>query len=247
VYDRPVLDAPTTGRMGDVHEDQDEILRRMRLARNYNSWLLDRAQPHLGRRVLDAGAGTGTFVDLMLSDRELVVAVEPDPLFADGLRKRFAGRDDVLVVQGSAEGVNPDALSGPIDAVVCFNVLEHIADDRAALASLRDVLRPGGALLLLVPAHPRLYGATDRIVAHERRYTKAALRDVLHEAGFSIADLRYVNPVGALGWLVSSRLLKRELIPERSLRVFDKLVPVLKPFDRLRLPMGLSVWAVARR
>jgi len=229
-----------------VHDDQEEILRRMRLAANYNAWLFDRARPYLGRRVLDAGAGSGTFTAPAAEMADLVVAAEPDPLFADMLRRQFAGRDDVVVLEAGGEDLRPEALPAPVDSVICFNVLEHIRDDERALESMRGVLAPDGALLLLVPAHRALFGETDRAVGHERRYTVASLRARLDRAGFAVEDIRYVNPLGALGWLVSSRILKRRLVPERSLRIYDVAVPALRTLDRFRLPFGLSVWAVAR-
>jgi SAM-dependent methyltransferase len=218
----------------------------MQLATNYNAWLLDRARPYLGRRVLDAGAGTGTFTEAVASGRELVVAMEPEPSFARQLRERFEGRPEVVVLETDSDALVPDALPA-LDSVVCFNVLEHIRDDRAALARFRDVLVGGGHLLLLVPAHPALYGATDRLVEHERRYRKVDVDRLLTEAGFDVVDLGYVNPVGAVGWFVSSRLLRRELLPQGSLKLYDRLVPLLRRLDRLPLPFGLSVWAVARR
>jgi len=56
-----------------------------------------------------------------------------------------------------------------------------------------------------------------------------------------------VNPLGALGWLVSARILRRTLIPEGPLRLYDRVVPLLRGLESLHLPWGLSVWAVARR
>ncbi|HEX9415438.1 MAG TPA: class I SAM-dependent methyltransferase [Gaiellaceae bacterium] len=210
-------------------------------APRYNRWLFDRCAPYLGRRVLDAGAGIGTFSELAAPGRE-VVALEPDPELVSVLRSRFRGRRDVTVVAGTAEDV-----SGRFDSVVCLNVLEHISDDAGALAHFFDVLVPGGRLLLLVPAHPSLYGAIDRAVAHERRYDKRGLRELLERMGFVAETLRLVNPLGALGWLWSSRICKSEQVPEGPLRLYDRLVPLLRLLDRVELPVGLSIWAVARR
>jgi SAM-dependent methyltransferase len=207
----------------------------------YNTWLFERARPHLGRRVLDAGAGIGTFTELAAQGRE-VVAVEPDPEQLVILRERFEGRADVRVVEGTIENV-----SGEFDSIICLNVLEHIADDRGALRRFHDLLAPGGTLLLLVPAHPSLYGGIDRTVEHQRRYTKDGLRQRLLEAGFAAAELRLVNPLGALGWFVSSRVLKRDHVPEGPLKLYDKLVPALRVLDKVDVGVGLSVWAVARR
>jgi 2-polyprenyl-3-methyl-5-hydroxy-6-metoxy-1,4-benzoquinol methylase len=207
----------------------------------YNDWLFERALPHLGRRVLDAGAGIGTFTELAANGRD-VVAVEPDPEQLAILRERVAGQANVQVVEGTIEDV-----SGTFDSILCLNVLEHIPDDRGTLRRFHELLVPGGSLLLLVPAHPALYGGIDRAVDHQRRYTKARLSECLREAGFTVAELRLVNPLGALGWFVSSRVLKREQIPAGPLRIYDKLVPALRMLDRADVGVGLSVWAVARR
>jgi SAM-dependent methyltransferase len=237
VDERAWLRAP-----GRVLTGQHDTLLRMAAAERYNAWLLDRAEPYLGRRVLDVGAGIGTFTELLAPRCELVVAVEADPGFTRILEQRFADDSNVQVVHAEAETSLPD---GPFDSIVCFNVLEHIAADDEALTSFRGRLAPGGALLLLVPAHPHLYGATDRMLGHERRYRKLQLRGRLENAGFLVDVLRHVNPVGALGWLVSARLLSREEIPRASLAVFDRTVPLVRHLDRLRLPVGLSLWAVA--
>lgn len=212
-------------------------------AHNYNAWLLERSEPYLGRRVLDAGAGVGTFTDVVADGRE-VVALEPDAEHAAALRARFADRPNIRVVESEASSA---AVGGPVDSILCFNVLEHIADDGRALQSFAQVLEPGGRLLLLVPAHPFLYGTIDRALEHARRYRRRELRAKLGAAGFAIEALQYVNPVGALGWLVWGRVFKWDRVPEQPLRAYDRLAPLLRTLDRVSLPVGLSLWAVARR
>src|SRR5438067_11227 len=120
----------------------DPVLRDIAEARNYNDWLFDRARPYLGRRVLDAGAGIGTFVTRALDTGAEVVALEPDPDFVSHLLTRFAKSERVRVVRGNAESL-PDGLEG-FDSILCFNVLEHIADDAVAVANFRERLRQGG-------------------------------------------------------------------------------------------------------
>jgi SAM-dependent methyltransferase len=213
-------------------------------ADNYNAWLLERGRPYLGRRVLDFGAGLGVFAELAADGRD-VVALEPDPEFARVLEKRFADESRVSVVAGDERELGPAFVE--FDSVICLNVLEHIADDVDVLRRIRSRLHTGGHLLLLVPAHEALYGEIDRNVGHERRYDRRDLHDKLASAGFEVVQLRYVNPVGALGWLVSSRLLRRRQVPSGPLKLYDFLVPLLRPLDRVRLPFGLSLWAVARR
>jgi SAM-dependent methyltransferase len=217
----------------------DYSLDRMAEADRYNAWLLDRARPYLGSRVLELGAGIGTFTEQLATGRE-VVAVEPDPTLLPHLRRNAPS---ATVVEGETE----TAPAGPFDSAVCFNVLEHIADHAAALAAIHQRLRPGGHLLLLVPSHPFLYGPIDEAFEHERRYAKQPLEALLEAAGFRVVELRRVNPVGAVGWLVAGRVLRRSEIPGGPLRAFDRAVPVLRLLDRAELPLGLSLWAVAER
>jgi SAM-dependent methyltransferase len=219
-------------------------LDRMSSAHNYNAWLLERARPYLGPRVLDVGAGIGTFTAELARLADSVVALEPDPEEAQVLRTRFAHDARVSVLQQTAADLPAD--EAPFDAAICFNVLEHVREDVEALRAVHARLRPGGHLLLLVPAHPALYGETDRAVDHVRRYDRPTLRRAVEGADFQLVELRHVNPVGAVGWAVSSRLLRRREIPAGPLALYDRLVPVLKALDRLRLPLGLSLWAVAR-
>jgi SAM-dependent methyltransferase len=226
---------------------QARALRRKSQARNYNRWLHERNEPHLGDRVLDVGAGIGTLTELIVPGRELVVACEPDPDLAPALRERFAGVRAVRVVDSDATELDAGTLGTRFDSILCSNVLEHIEDDEEALRRMRGVLVPGGQLLLLVPAHPFLYGSMDRRLHHVRRYRRAELRRLLERTGFSVAELRYVNPVGALGWLVSGRVLRRSEVPTGAQQLYDRLVPLLRALDRIELPFGLSLWARAAR
>jgi SAM-dependent methyltransferase len=206
-------------------------------APRYLAWTVGRCEPYLGTRVLDFGAGTGNLTRLLAREGREIVAFEPFAEHAGILRERLG--DEVSVT----ETLDRDGF----DSVVCVNVLEHIEDDRGALADIHRTLRPGGFLLALVPAHPVLYGANDRLSGHERRYTKSELGGKLEHAGFEIRELRHVNPVGALGWLMSGKVLRRGEITGGSLRLYDRAVPVLQQLDRLRLPVGLSLWTIARK
>ena len=228
--------------------EQEEILWELeRDAPSYNDWLLSRALPYVGTHVLEVGAGIGTFTLLLAGRGVRVTALEPEEDLAGILEDRTRALDGVRVFRQTIGDLPPDLLDEGADSAISFNVLEHIPDDRGALKAMRSFLRPGGQLLLLSPAHPFLFGATDRAVDHERRYTKDGLGKLLEGAGYEVADLRYVNPIGAAGWLVSSRLLGRTTLPRGPLKLYERLVPALRAIDRMRLPFGLSVWARAVR
>ncbi len=148
--------------------------------------ILRRLLPALpGPEVLNAGAGAGSLT-LKLVDAGLrVTSVEASPALCDwvaaALRERGAG--DNPVVRGDVQRL---ALPGAaFDAAVCAEVLEHLDDDAAALAELARVLRPGGLLVVTVPANPHRYDWTDRWAGHRRRYDAAALEARMREAGFA--------------------------------------------------------------
>jgi SAM-dependent methyltransferase len=204
----------------------------------YNAWLVERARPWLHGRVLDAGAGIGTHTRRLLELADEVVALEPEAELAALLRKRAAA---ATVVEGDTWSVD-----GPFDAIVCFNVLEHIQDDQPVIARFAQLLAPGGAVCIIVPAHPRLYGPLDEAFGHERRYSRPNLRRKLLEARLEPVVLRHVNLAGAAGWLVQSRVLRRTSLPRDGLSLYDRLVPAFRAIDRVPTPVGLSLWAVAK-
>lgn len=210
----------------------------MAAAGGYNAWLVERGRRWIRGRVLDAGAGIGTHTARLAELGDEVVALEPEPELTPLIRRAAPG---VEVVEGDAHDVG-----GPFDTIVCFNVLEHIEDDEGTMRRFRELLAPDGTLLAVVPAHPALYGTLDRAFGHERRYRKDELRAKLERAGLRVAHVRHVNPLGAAGWLVHARLLRREHLPRRALSVYDRLVPMLRVLDAVPLPIGLSLWAVAK-
>lgn len=191
-------------------------------------------------KVADFGAGTGLFASLWRQRATQVTCIEPDP----ELRRRLAAQGFV-----TAEGAAAIADASQ-DFIYTLNVLEHIDDDRAAVRELHRMLKPGGRLLVYVPAFPVLYSAMDRKVGHLRRYRREALVQLLREGGFTVEDSAYAD---SLGFFVS--LLYRFVgskdggISLPALLLYDRAVfPVSRLLDRLfgRL-VGKNVFAVAVR
>ena len=213
-------------------------------AQHYNRWIYDRVRHGVGQRVLEIGCGTGTITSFMV-DRQLVVGIDVVDDYIQSTRDRFKDRPNVVIRrQDLTESVEP--LRGyRFDSAVSVNVFEHIADDEAAMGAVYSLLEPGGTFTLLVPSHPALLGAFDRDIGHHRRYTKGELRRKLEANGFAVERIRRSNPVGAIGWLVNVRLLGLRRL--RGTGLFDRLVPVLTLADRIELPVGLSLIAVARK
>nr|PZN87745.1 MAG: hypothetical protein DIU54_03795 [Acidobacteriota bacterium] len=226
-----------------------ETLRRMAGLEAYNRWLHDRFDPYLGRRILEIGSGIGNQTRYF-ADRERVIASDIDPYYVDILRSRFGGRPNVRFASFRfplTEADRADLRAERIDTIVCLNVLEHIEDDAATLRDCAAVLPEGGRLVLLVPALRALYGTLDIHLSHFRRYEKEPLRELLERSGFAVDDLRFVNRVAVFGWWLSSRVLKRKVLPKDQLAVFRLMMPLLRLEEKRPPSFGLSLLALARR
>jgi len=225
-------------------------LARMGKLEPYNRWLAGRFQWALGQRVLEIGAGFGNMTRHLTDGRELVVASDLDPVAVEYLKGVFRENPSVRVAsyRFPLEPAAREEIRGlGIDTLVCCNVLEHIEDDRATLTDMREILRPQGRLILLVPALARLYGSLDIHLRHFRRYEKPELERKLSEAGFRIEDCRFVNRPGVFGWFVNGRLLRRKVLPKAQLRAFRLLLPLLKREETAPPSFGMSLLAIARK
>jgi hypothetical protein len=96
----------------------------------------------------------------------------------------------------------------------------------------------------LVPALPGLYGSLDRALGHVRRYTSRELRTKFDRGGLRMRHLEYFNLAGLPGWWLTGRVLRREMIPAASLRLFDMLVPLFRLERLLPWRLGQSLIAI---
>jgi SAM-dependent methyltransferase len=194
------------------------------------------------------GAGIGTITRELEAGVELLIALEVDRFFVDRLRNKFRGKPHVRPYLSDVALADWEALKAEqLDTIVLSNVLEHIPDDAAAVRRFRQILAPGGRVLVLVPALPQLFGAIDEAVGHYRRYTQPALRKVLEENGFELERLEWMNLVGIPGWFLNSRLLRRRAVPKFQLKVYDRFAPLFAMAEsQVKLPVGMSLFAVAR-
>jgi SAM-dependent methyltransferase len=241
-------------RYATVRDDADNqhegytTLERMDGATHYNQWLARRFREHLGRRVLEIGSGIGTITRELESGLELLIALEVDRFYVDRLKNLFRGKPHVRPYLSDVALADWESLKDEhLDTIVLSNVLEHIPDDASAVRRFRQILSPGGRVVILVPALPQLFGAIDEAVGHHRRYTPATLRAVLEENGFAVEKLEWMNLVGMPGWFVNSRLLRRRSVPKLQLKLYDTLAPLFAQAEsRVKLPVGMSLFAVAR-
>src|SRR5438874_3531027 len=236
LFDDPESEPPTYQTIG-----------RLDRLRRYNKWIWERVQPFVGQRVLEVGAGSGTMTRFLYG-RELIVTTDKERPYIDRLRNAFRRRPGIIVERLDLD--NDDALDlsrYAFDTVLCINVLEHTADDAAALRRANQLLQPGGRIVVFVPAGKDLYGSLDRGVGHQRRYEKDELMEKLRQAEFEVEEVAFQNEIARLAWWLNSRVLNRQGLPSAQSRIFDRLVPMLKTLEGDRPSSGLSLIAVGRK
>lgn len=138
------------------------------------------------RRILDVGCGTGTML------RYLSRYGRAQGVDADEGAIEFCHERGITEVQ-HVEGMPLPFEDASFDLVTALDVIEHIDDDRGTLRELYRITRPGGMLMISVPAYMFLWGAQDEISHHKRRYLAPEIRERVTEAGFTIRRLSYFN------------------------------------------------------
>ena len=206
-------------------------------------------------RILDTGCGTGFFIEKAKESYD-VWGVDSSPLAVEMCHERGLTN----VVNGSAidlSGVSDKRF----DAILLFDVIEHVEDDFAALRQARELLTPKGVIIVTVPAFMFMWSLHDELNHHKRRYVKIQLHNLLRDTGFSIEKLSYFNsylfPLAVLSrW--GRRILGRDdggefKIPAPRLNHWMKAIFAAETKGLLKLsptdsfPFGLSLLAVGRK
>jgi len=234
-----------TSTTGD-QRTQGEVLEGLATAVNHRRWFVELALPYLGEHPVEVGSGLGLYADEWVANGTIskftATEAEPDRLVA--LKEKFAGNPKIDVV----ELLLPATVDGNHSAAVSYNVLEHIEDHVGALRSMAQLVRPGGAIILIVPAFEFAMSPIDIATGHVRRYTKKTMRRALTDAGLVVERLHYANALGLLGYYMATSVFK--LVPKEGpmVKFYDRFVlPVTKAAEQVvRPPFGQSVFAVAR-
>ena len=219
-------------------------------AKNYFLWQYNLVEPFLGKRVLEIGCGIGNFTTFLKDSNCRVLGVDIDGECIESHRRRFADRDHIQQCLLDAMSPEIERIRGfEPDTIICLNVLEHIQDDRNALAHMFNIMRPGGKVCLIVPAYEALRGPIDNALGHYRRYTLGKVRRVSLSVGFVIRNLHYMNVVGFFGWWLNARVFKRTNQSPFQVRAFDRfVVPSLLRMERMvPPPFGQNIFAVLEK
>jgi SAM-dependent methyltransferase len=198
-------------------------------------------------RILEVGCGTGHNLH-MLERFGRVDATE-----IDGFARVIASKRLGHAVRDASLPELKDVPDAAYDLVAILDVLEHVDEDRASLVSMARKLRPGGRILVTVPAHPWMWSAHDEINHHKRRYTKKTFRVAVADAGLKLELLTYFNsllfPVAAAARLAGRATGNKESddsLPPAPLNAVLEAIFRAESYaiGRLPFPPGLSLAAI---
>jgi SAM-dependent methyltransferase len=191
-------------------------------ARHWKSYWSRKIRPHVGESVLEVGAGFGANTPYLFGpSRRRWVCLEPDAALAAQIPARLKDYPWAAVIEtrvGTLQDIPPHEM---FDTLLYIDVLEHIEQDRTELGAAWAHLAPGGKIIVLSPAHPRLFTEFDRAIGHFRRYTKTSLR-ACTPPGARLMELYYLDAVGLLASTANLLLLHQSLPTPGQIRFWDR-------------------------
>jgi SAM-dependent methyltransferase len=204
--------------------------------RNWKAYWVGQIQPFITGDVLEVGAGIGSNTRLLDRGMGRWVCLEPDPTLVEEMVKNSAetGLRRPEVVCGTLETMTGQKF----DTLLYIDVLEHIEKDGKELQRAASFLKPGGQIIVLSPAHQRLFSPFDAAIGHFRRYDRPMLRKISPK-GLELRRLIYLDCAGMMLSAANVLMLRQSMPTKAQLRFWDNwIVPVSRVLDKV---FGYSV------
>lgn len=193
-----------------------DILEALESAHNYNDYLTRLVRESTeSNDLIDFGAGIGTFSKRLRTAGYRVRCIEPDPVQRRRLEQQgFDTLENITSIPDDSASF-----------IFSLNVFEHIEHDAIAIREVRQKLKPGGTLLIYVPAFECLWTSLDEKLGHHRRYTKTRLLRLVEQEGFAIEHVRYADCLGFVAVLLF-RLLNRSAstVTATAISIYDRVL-----------------------
>jgi SAM-dependent methyltransferase len=191
---------------------------------NWKRYFAKKLIPYIRGDVLEVGAGIGTTTRVLSSSNVSTWAcLEPDPLLASRLKQ--VAREKPFQVEVDIEVGTLDTFQAirQYDTVLYIDVLEHIEDDRGELSKAAELVKQGGKLIVLCPAHQYLFSPFDHAIGHFRRYTKRRYREICPTSVHEVS-IFYLDSLGLFLSLANKLLLKSSSPSVKQIKFWDRLV-----------------------
>lgn len=235
-----------------VYEEEDvkgqEILEAISAAGTFNKWMYSTIRPYCSGSILEIGSGVGNISSFFIHDGATLALSDIREGYRERLKKQFPKQPvyNIDIVDPQFER-NQNDLLGTFDTCFALNVVEHVEDDHAAIQNMLKLLKPGGRLVILVPAYQWLYNPIDKSLGHYRRYTQHSLGQLM-KAHAPLEKLFSFNFTGIAAWWMGGKLFRQDTIPKSEMKLYNTFVPIFKIVDKLVLnKIGLSVIGVIKK
>lgn len=223
----------------------ESTLESMSQAEWYNQWTLNKLKPYINGDILEVGCGIGNFTT-QLTEFGKVTAIDIQNDYIPALQKKLDGTAQIGL--GDIEKEKYFFSSKKFETIICLNVLEHTKNDIVAIENMVKLLKPGGYLLVLVPSGMNFYGRIDKAIRHYRRYNKKSLVSLMEKSGLRVRLVRILNILGAIGWFISGRILRTQIVRKDQLKIFNLVAPIILPLeDVIEPPFGTSILVVGQK
>lgn len=216
-------------------------------AHRFNEWMYNNIKPWLKGNILEIGSGIGNISRYVLRDFPSVSLSDYDSAYVSILQGKFAqhpsikGFYSIDLQHKKFEETYPEHRQR-YDSIFLLNVIEHLADDQAAVEHCAWMLKPGGNLVLLAPSYNWLFCRMDKELGHFRRYTTKTLSRVVESSGeLQVTHRTYFNATGIAGWLIMGKWLNQAALRKNEMTAFNRIVPIAKLTDKIfARSIGLS-------
>ncbi len=168
--------------------------------------------------VLEVGAGCGSFTrNYFKKELKSITLTETDEKNISSLKKNYSSREDIKVLNFPINKVE-----GKFDSILYFHVLEHIKEDEKEIQEATRKLNFGGHLIIMAPAHPKIYGNLDKAVGHFRRYEKKFFENKFDD--LELINLKFLDAIGYILYFLNKIFFSKETFPS-SFKIFlwDKI------------------------
>lgn len=216
-------------------------------AKNWKQYVASLIKSFIKGDVLEAGAGIGSNTTIFFTETvNSWLLLEPDKSFSDKLNLLLV--ENKLPRNCSVFNGYINQLEKKFDTIIYIDVIEHIENDKAEIATAIELLNPGGHLIVLSPAHQYLMSPFDKAIGHYRRYSKKTILGVTNEQ-VSIKAIKYIDSVGLFASLTNKILLMQQYPTKKQIHFWDNyIIPVSKLMDRLLMyKAGKTILAVLQK
>jgi len=168
--------------------------------------------------IIEIGAGCGSFTKNYYDSKiKSIILTETDQLNITNLRKKFEKNSNIRI-----SDLSIDKIQNKFDTILYLHVLEHIKEDINELKNAKNKLNDEGHLVIMVPAHQKIYGNLDKAVGHFRRYEKDFFKKNLLD--LELVSFRYLDSMGYLLYYLNKIFFKNETFPSKfKIFLWDKL------------------------